>query len=288
MSLILSPSAAHRYLRMVPSTVHSRPAMTEFQAESTRRCFLAAVASSSLVAAGAPDGGRSAERAQIAITFDLEMSRHYPTWDQTHWDYEKGNLDRDTKRYSLEAARRVRKHGGRIHFFALGQTLEQENTEWLRELAGEGHPIGNHTYDHVNVKATKPEDIQFRFRRAPWLVEGKTPAAVIEENVRLMARALKERVRIEPAGFRTPGGFANGLSGRPALQAMLVKQGYRWVSSKYPRHPTGTPGQPPGPGIIADIVAAQAEAQAFVYPSGLIEVPMSPISDVSAFRSARW
>ena len=28
--------------------------------------------------------------------------------------------------------------------------------------------------------------------------------------------------------------------------------------------------------------------QPFVYPSGLVEVPMSPISDVGAFRSARW
>jgi hypothetical protein len=36
------------------------------------------------------------------------------------------------------------------------------------------------------------------------------------------------------------------------------------------------------------IVAAQQEAQPSVYPSGLVEVPMSPISDIGAFRNGRW
>jgi len=40
--------------------------------------------------------------------------------------------------------------------------------------------------------------------------------------------------------------------------------------------------------VIADIVAAQARAQPFAYPSGLIEVPMSPVSDIAAFRNGRW
>ena len=71
-----------------------------------------------------------------------------------------------------------------IHFFAVGRVLEQENVDWLREIHREGHPVGNHTYDHVNVKATRPEDIQFRFQRAPWLIEGKAPAEVIAENIR--------------------------------------------------------------------------------------------------------
>ena len=45
-----------------------------------------------------------ADKALIAITLDLEMSRQYPTCDQMHWDYEKGNLDADTKAYAVEAA----------------------------------------------------------------------------------------------------------------------------------------------------------------------------------------
>lgn len=230
----------------------------------------------------------TSDRALVAITLDLEMSRNFPTWDQTHWDYEKGNLDEPTKRYAVEAARRVKAKGGLVHFFALGRTMEQEDVGWLRELAAQGHPIGNHTYDHVNVKAMRIEDVQFRFRRAPWLVEGKTPAEVIAGNIRLGELALERRAGISVSGFRTPGGFNDGLSDRPDLQALLLKQGYTWVSSKYPAHPIGTAGQAPGPSVLAGIVSAQAQAQPFLYPSGLVEIPMSPISDVTAFRSGRW
>jgi peptidoglycan/xylan/chitin deacetylase (PgdA/CDA1 family) len=228
------------------------------------------------------------DRALIAITLDLEMSRNFPTWDDTHWDYEKGNLDLPTKRYAVEAARRVKAKGGVIHFFALGRTMEQDDVGWLREIAAQGHPVGNHTYDHVNVKATRIEDVQFRFRRAPWLVEGKTPAEAIAENIRLSEVALKQRAGIAAAGFRTPGGFHDGLADRPDLQALLLKLGYTWVSSKYPAHPIGPAGRAPEPSVLSGIVAAQVQAQPFVYPSGLVEVPMSPISDVTAFRSGRW
>jgi hypothetical protein len=228
------------------------------------------------------------DQALVAITLDLEMSREYPTRDQTHWDYEKGNLDADTKRYAVEAARRVKAQGGRIHFFALGQTLEQEDVGWLLELVREGHPIGSHSYDHVNVKATTPEQIQFRFQRCPWLIEGKAPSDVIAENVRLASRALKLRLGIEPAGFRTPGGFSDGLRDRPDVQAMLLKNGFKWVSSLYPPHPLGPVDQAPGREVFEAILQAQEKAKPFVYPSGLIEVPMNPISDVSALRAGRW
>ena len=244
------------------------------------------------LAAGSPVLGSTPEpaddRALIAITLDLEMSRHYPTPDQTHWDYEKGNLDADTKRYAVEAARRVKARGGRIHFFAVGRVLEQENVDWLIELIREGHPIGNHTYDHVNVKATRPEDVQFRFRRSPWLIEGKSSAQVIAENIRLATRAMTSRLGIAPDGFRTPGGFNDGLVDRPDVRKMLLDQGFTWVSSKYPAHPTGNVGEPPAKDVFEGIVKAQAAAQPFVYPDGLVEVPMSPISDVTAFRATKW
>src|SRR5690348_9464055 len=184
------------------------------------------LAGSALLAAGTclPRTAIAAEResAQIAITLDLEMSRNFPRWEDTYWDYEKGNLNEETKQYTLEACRRVKAAGGVIHCFAVGRVLEQANVDWLKEIAAAGHPIGNHTYDHVHVLAKKPEEIQFRFQRAPWLIEGKDPAQVIRENIRLCSLALKERVGIEAAGFRTPGGFATGLEGREDVQKMLL------------------------------------------------------------------
>lgn len=219
---------------------------------------------------------------------DLEMSRNFPRWEDTHWDYEKGLLNEETKQYALQAAQRVKAHGGVIHFFVVGRVFEQENVDWLKTLHRSGHPLGNHTYDHVYVLAAKPEEIQFRFRRAPWLIESKTPFQVIRENVELCSKAMKARLDIQPAGFRTPGGFANGLSGRPDLQQLFLGLGFKWVSSKYPPHPTGVPGAAPTRDVLEAIVAAQAAAQPFAYPNGLIEIPMSPISDVGAFRNSRW
>jgi len=261
----------------------------------SRRKFLAAsaTAASGLVAFDPLRGAEAPkavakDKALIAITLDLEMARNFPQWDDTHWDYEKGNLNADAKRYAVEAARRVKSHGGVIHFFAVGQVFEQENVDWLKELHQDGHPIGNHTYDHVFVLATKPEDIQYRFKRAPWLIEGKTPAQVIRENIQLCTDAMRERLGFKPDGFRTPGGFADGLNGRPDIQQMMLDLGFKWVSCKYPAHPYGTPGEPATTEVLDGIVAAQSAAQPFVYPNGLIDIPMNPISDIGAFRNARW
>jgi peptidoglycan/xylan/chitin deacetylase (PgdA/CDA1 family) len=257
---------------------------------ASRRRFLAAAAAGVLgLAAGRARGDdRNAGKALIAITLDLEMSRNFPTWDDTHWDYEKGNLNDDAKRYTAEACRRVKAAGGVVHCFAVGRVFEQADVDWLKQVALAGHPIGNHTYDHVNVTATKPEDIQFRFRRAPWLIDGRTPQEVIVENILLTSAALKTRVGVDAAGFRTPGGFANGLSDRPDVRRWLRDLGFGWVSSKYPAHPAPEPGREPTTEYLDAIVRAQELAQPFVYPDGLIEVPMSPVSDIVAFRTGRW
>ncbi len=251
-----------------------------------RRQFLAA---SAAAAWARPAMAAAAEpKAQIALTLDLEMSRHYPRRGLTEWDFQKGNLDEATKAYSLKAARVAHDRGAKIHFFCVGRVLEQSDVGWLKEIIAMGHPVGNHTYDHVNVLATDPKQTQFRFQRAPWLLRGRTAAQVIEQNIAMTNTAMKTRLGITANGFRTPGGFYNGLNGRKDLQQMLMKQGFRWISSVYPRHLSGQPKQKPGPEVFNSIVAAQAKAQPFRYPSGLIEVPMSPISDVTAFRSKFW
>jgi len=230
----------------------------------------------------------SAPVARIAVTLDLEMSREYPQRGMREWDYRKGDLDQATKAYSVEAARIVKSYGGKLHFFLVGQVLEQPDISWLTELAAAGHPIGNHTYDHVNVMAQTPEETQFRFRRAPWLVQGKSVEQILRENITMTREAMRMRASIADQGFRTPGGFYDGLSQRPDLQNLLRDLGFTWASTKYPAHPVGTPKTEPTEEIYAGIVQAQRQAQPFVYPSGLVEIPMSPISDVNAFRSHFW
>jgi len=53
------------------------------------------------------------------------------------------------------------------------------------------------------ARDAKPEEIQFRFRRAPWLIRGQSVEQVIRENIRTTTIALKERCGIE-ARTRSP------------------------------------------------------------------------------------
>ena len=228
-------------------------------------------------------------KARICISLDLEMSREFPTRDQMQWDYEKGNLNHETKQYAVEAARKVKAAGGRVHFFALGRTMEQADVAWLEQIIADGHAVGNHTYDHINLLAARVGDLQFRFQRAPWLLEGRTVAQEIERNICLAEQAFAARLPLKrPQGFRTPGGFHNGLHGREDLQKLLLRLGYTYISSIYPAHLNTKPETRPDETVFLSIVEAQAKAQPLVYPTGLIEIPMSPISDVGALRTGRW
>ena len=258
-------------------------------AVSSRRTFLASTAASlATLPSLASARNTTARKAQIAITFDLEMSRQYPTRDMMEWDFQKGNLNDETKQYSLQAARRVHEHGGLIHFFCVGRVLEQQDVDWLRQIVQLGHPVGNHTYDHVNIWTTDVQKVQFRFQRSPWLVAGKSVDDIVQENIRLTSAAMKQRLGVTADGFRSPGGSHAALNGREDLQQMLLSQGFNWVSSGYPSHKYGEPLQPPGDDVYRSIVDAMKSAQPYRYPPGLVEIPMSPISDVGAFRTSRW
>ena len=229
----------------------------------------------------------SDNKALIAITLDLEMSRHYPEHGMEHWDYEKGNLDEATKRYTVEACRRVKAAGGVLHSFLLGRTLEQENVEWIREIIRQGHPIGNHTYDHIRLTARKPETLQHRFARCPWLLRDNPIEEAVVDNIRMTESAFQERLGVKPRGFRTPFAFPKGLSSRRDLQEMLLKLGYTWISSKYCQPQTLKKSNPTTANFTS-VAKYQRHSQPFVYPSGLVEIPLSPLTDVNAFRSRKW
>lgn len=254
----------------------------------SRRSWLVAASLAAASTFSRPVFASPKPKARIAITLDLEMSRNFPEWEITHWDYEKGNLNDETKAYSVEAARRVKAAGGLVHFFAVGRVLEQPDVGWLRQIIDTGHSVGNHTYDHINLLAKSVDDLQFRFQRAPWLLRGQSVADAIRENILLTNQAMKSRVGISPAGFRTPGGFADGLKNAPEIRSILKEMGFNWVSSLYPSHPNTAAMQEPSDAVLQGIMAALPAAQPFAYPDGLIEIPMSPISDIGAFRTGRW
>ena len=69
---------------------------------------------------------------------------------------------------------------------------------------------------------------------------------------------------------------------------MLKRQGFTWASCAYAGNDMPPRGERPTQRVFESIIAAQAKSQPFRYSSGLIEIPMSPISDIGAFRSGRW
>lgn len=245
----------------------------------TRRSWLQTAAGAAMMQSGP---------SLVTITFDCEMSARFPQWDMTEWNFKKGELDEASKEYSVGAARRVSAAGGKMHFFIVGRVFEQPSVAWLEEIVKLGHGVGNHTYDHVNITATEMAQVQYRFQRAPWLVSGKTPRQVIEENIRMCTQAFQQRLGRRPDGFRTPGGFPDGLRSRRDLQDMLLQQGFTWVSSLYPRHPIAEDSGKPQSGEVEEILKRLDASQPFVYPSGLVELPMSPPSDVTTMRTGRW
>jgi hypothetical protein len=135
------------------------------------------------VAASAwPGSSRSAEnsgQARIAITFDLEMSRNFPRWEDAHWDYEKGNLDAATKEYALRAGERVKQRGGRIHYFCVGRVLEQpdvtvdeeETAVWL--LLVDGSRVQGRSFsvgpDMAHIRLDEDRQFEIPTRWIEWV-----------------------------------------------------------------------------------------------------------------------
>ena len=258
----------------------------------TRRQFLAAARRQRppLRERRRPAGAAEGDRALVAITLDLEMSRNFPGLDRHALGLSrKGNLNDETKRYTVEACRRVKAAGGVLHCFAVGRVFEQESVDWLKEIVA-GRP--SRRQPHLRPR-----------QRAGDAAGGRPvplPAGALADRgpdsgrrhprqhpPRRPRRCKRGSASRRPA-FALPAASRTGCAAGPTCGRCSAQQGFGWVSSLYPRHPNTPAGEEPGAAVYDSIVQAQADAQPFVYPDGLVEVPMSPISDIGAFRTGRW
>ncbi len=91
----------------------------------TRRTFAAAMAYGNGVRLA-----RAQEKISlVSIALDCEMSAHYPTWDQTEWNYKKGDLDEHSKEYAVGARPgALRRLSGKMHFFIVGRVFTSSPT----------------------------------------------------------------------------------------------------------------------------------------------------------------
>jgi hypothetical protein len=78
------------------------------------------------------------------------------------------------------------------------------------------------------------------------------------------------------------------LRDRPDLQKLLLQEGFEWISTQYAGVAELKEGTRADAKVFEAIVRSQEACQPYAYSNGLVEIPMSTISDIHAFRTARW
>jgi peptidoglycan/xylan/chitin deacetylase (PgdA/CDA1 family) len=220
---------------------------------------------------------------QVSLTFDIEMCTNFPYWSDV-WDHRKGAIDEQTRLHIGKLAHVAEELGARFQWFVLGAAVEADDIEYLQRLVADGHAVGNHTYHHVNVKAQRFEDLQVVYNREPARLQGAaTPHDVTADEVSVTSDLIEHRLGVRPQGFRTPGGFGNGLQDAPAVQHLLNEHGFAYCSSHYD---CPLPIEKPFEWSVMEEGVGESlrSLQPYRYPNGLPEIPMAGISDIHAYR----
>ena len=168
----------------------------------------------------------------LSLTFDIEMCTNFPYWTSV-WDHRKGAIDEDSKLYMGKMLDVADSFGVKFQFFLVGRALEDPDIDYLKRMTAEGHAVDNHTYNHVSVKAQDIPQLQPVYANAPWRAAGLNALECIEREVRQTSTAITEQLGVAPTGFRTPGGFNNGLDDVPAVQEVLSDAGMQYASARY-------------------------------------------------------
>lgn len=226
-----------------------------------------------------PGGARFA----LSLTYDIEMCTNFPYWTAV-WDHRKGAIDGDTRRYVAALADLAADLEAPLQFFVVGAAVAAHDVDYLLRLVQDGHAVGNHTWNHVNVKAKSFEALQVTYRQDSTLARGcAEPLEAITREVRRTSEEITRRLGVAPAGFRTPGGFAGGLADAPEVQELLAAEGFAYVSSDY-RFPISGGREAGWDELVAATRWSLETLQPYRYPNGLLEIPMMGVSDIWAFR----
>jgi len=219
----------------------------------------------------------------LSLTFDIEMCTNFPYWTSV-WDHRKGAIDEDSKLYMGKMLDVADSFGVKFQFFLVGRALEDPDIDYLKRMTAEGHAVDNHTYNHVSVKAQDIPQLQPVYANAPWRAAGLSALECIDREVRQTSTAITEKLGVAPTGFRTPGGFNNGLDDVPAVQEVLSDAGMQYASARY-YFPVDPKKKRPSADVLNQAMEASIDAlQPSRYPNGLPELPLAGITDIWAFR----
>lgn len=191
-------------------------------------------------------------RCAIALSYDLEMCAGYQPDGVNH-----GRIIPEVQEYTLDLCDVAEEYGVQLHFFYVGNGLEQ-TFDCLKAILSRGHALDNHTYAHL---ALTTDDV-----------------ALLDEELALTNRLFEERLGWRSTVLRGPGGYQNGLDGKLENQKAVLKNGFRWVSCRH----DGTHR-----GDMAHILRTAKENVPYAYPTGLTEIPIQGLTDRTFFDTLR-
>lgn len=197
-----------------------------------------------------PHGARCA----VALSYDLEMCAGYAPDGINH-----GRIMGPVQEYALRLCDTADEFDVQLHFFHVGNGLEESDVGYLREILGRGHIIDSHTYSHLRLTT---EDVE-----------------KLDAELALTNRLLAERLECTSTVLRGPGGEPIGLNGFERNQRAILNNGFGWVTC----HMDTTMGKD-GPDHDA---AAPSRLQPYAYPTGLVEIPIQGWMDRSYFDMFR-
>ena len=258
---------------------------------SSHREFLTTLAGASagLAARGWLRGAAASRdiRQSPVISAQLGDDRHFPAGENTHWDYEKGNLI---------GCQGLRGQCGPPR----EETRQLTRSQWARCCEQEKRRLAQgdcrrrscdrrpHLHSVLTCWRRRRQRDSIPVRLGTWL----HPRPARGRGAARESSLPTWRLRSDWASSeRFPHRRCNRTGWPRNLQKMLLDLRFDWISCKYPVHAgiedLHASGKPPSDEAYANIVSAQPAAQPFTYPTGLLEIPMSPISDVD-FRNGRW
>lgn len=208
----------------------------------------------------------SETRCVVALSYDLEMCAGYSPDLVNH-----GRIMPDLQQYTLALCDIAESFDVKLHFFYVANGLENNSSEFLKEILHRGHVIDSHTYSHVSLATN---DLQ-----------------LLDNELKKANELLEKKLGVKSVVLRGPGGIINGLQGLSANQEVILKNGFHYVSSAYCDPLTETEFQyvedeqesPLSTAQLSRAVQLTSFDRPYRYESGLIELPIHGLTDRSWF-----
>lgn len=188
----------------------------------------------------------------VAITYDTDMAGGYSPNGVCH-----GRLASFLMDYMDMLCETAEEYGVSLQFFQIANGLEvKEVASYLRKIVNRGHAVDCHTYNHINLAHSLPEEL--------------------DQDLNLANKLFERELGFRSTILRGPGGYKHGDL-KIENQLVILRNGYKWVSGEFDydllkKEVSRRCG-------YEYMISAPSRNKPFMYPSGLIEIPIQGWTD---------